>query len=682
VKLRSLTLAGFRSYGEPTTITFPDGLSAIVGANGAGKSSILEAVMWCLYGARSKLDNGDLLRTGSEQMSVTVEFEHRGTLFRAGRDWKHGGRQSQLILLCWSSSPRARNSSSSRSREKGPGEDLTQSTIAETQRVIAGIVGSYDVAIATWYVGQDKGSAFLEALPFERRQILGESLGLGTRWEAIHKAARTAVAESERECHASTAVLEALDVTANTVDAATGAHAAAQREAVAAKVAVETATARLGGLTAQVVALEKQQAEHRATWKVAAGAENLVMGCESRVDAIDSGITANAALLADEAEITAAVEAHTAAMVEYDTYRERWEFAHGLWEQRTRAKHNADGLRSRIVGLTATTCPTCGQDLHGEGQAKVAALHDAAIAELKGLIPLTEPGREPPRPERPSASPLVEREAGLANARQARTRLQAARDEAQRTLTEAQEAHKTAQEAVTAPAEWGTVRKDAHNAGVRLANERQDSTNAQAAEGVAAHALQALTDAFKRKTALQNSLADLEATLEIQRLVAECAAPAGARQLILDSALPRIETAANELLAILRPGTTVHFETQRAESERETLDVSVLDESGYRKWQSFSGGERTRIMFATRVAMSIAAADAHGLGSLPLFVFDESFGNQDEGGRQALVRSLSVLSGQVQQVIAVTHDVGLIDGIDQALKVTRQGTQSRVTWTN
>lgn len=48
MKLRRLEIAGFKSFRDRVTIEFPDGITAVVGPNGCGKSNIVDAVRWVM----------------------------------------------------------------------------------------------------------------------------------------------------------------------------------------------------------------------------------------------------------------------------------------------------------------------------------------------------------------------------------------------------------------------------------------------------------------------------------------------------------------------------------------------------------------------------------------------------------------------------------------------------------
>lgn len=59
MQLKSIKLAGFKSFVDPTTVPLPSQLVAVVGPNGCGKSNIIDAVRWVMGESSAKQLRGD-----------------------------------------------------------------------------------------------------------------------------------------------------------------------------------------------------------------------------------------------------------------------------------------------------------------------------------------------------------------------------------------------------------------------------------------------------------------------------------------------------------------------------------------------------------------------------------------------------------------------------------------------
>ena len=80
MKFRKLTIENYKSFQFPTTISFPDGsegksIFLIGGMNGAGKTSVMEAINICLYGAKPDLIYRYINRKELAKANAYVSFE-------------------------------------------------------------------------------------------------------------------------------------------------------------------------------------------------------------------------------------------------------------------------------------------------------------------------------------------------------------------------------------------------------------------------------------------------------------------------------------------------------------------------------------------------------------------------------------------------------------------------------
>ena len=101
MKLVELELKNFRQHLD-TVVTFTDGVTGIIGPNGSGKTTILEAISWALYGAPAVRGTNDTIRSkaseGGAKVSVNLTFELGGSIYRAVRTLDGSGRSGSAVL--------------------------------------------------------------------------------------------------------------------------------------------------------------------------------------------------------------------------------------------------------------------------------------------------------------------------------------------------------------------------------------------------------------------------------------------------------------------------------------------------------------------------------------------------------------------------------------------------------
>jgi len=132
----------------------------------------------------------------------------------------------------------------------------------------------------------------------------------------------------------------------------------------------------------------------------------------------------------------------------------------------------------------------------------------------------------------------------------------------------------------------------------------------------------------------------------------------GVPAMMIETAIPELETSANQLLSRMTNGRMhLRMTTQASNvdgSTRETLDIEIADELGTRAYEMYSGGESFRINFAIRVALSGLLARRAGAHLRTLFI-DEGFGTQDEDGRNKLVEAITAIQDQFDLIMVITH---------------------------
>ncbi len=182
-----LEIKNFLAYRSPDPLRF-DGihLACLTGANGAGKSSILDAITWALWG-KARSSTPDLVHTGQNEMEVQLKFLHEGTTYRVHRRAsrkKAGSATTALDFYSWLDDEQKWNL-------------LNEGSVKQTQDKIDQMLRlTYDLFIHSAFLQQGKADAFATMKPAERKQVLFDILGLAI-WENYETAAKVRIKELE-----------------------------------------------------------------------------------------------------------------------------------------------------------------------------------------------------------------------------------------------------------------------------------------------------------------------------------------------------------------------------------------------------------------------------------------------------------------------------------------------------
>jgi exonuclease SbcC len=200
--------------------------------------------------------------------------------------------------------------------------------------------------------------------------------------------------------------------------------------------------------------------------------------------------------------------------------------------------------------------------------------------------------------------------------------------------------------------------------------------------GSARQAVAVLEDQRQRRSGLVVEHKQATQMVTQLRVLEDSFGRKGIQAWLIEMALPEIEDRANTLLDRLSNGAMrVSFSTQKKlkskDAVAETLDITIADGVGERPYENYSGGEKFRINFAIRLALSQVLAHRAGT-QLRTLVIDEGFGSQDPEGRQRLVEAINLVQNEFACILVITHVDELRDAFPARIEVEKTAAGSQV----
>lgn len=181
-----LVLKNFLSYRE-ATLSF-QGLhtACICGANGAGKSSLLEAIAWAIWGESRATSEDDVIHLGAAEALVDFTFIHNQQTYRILRSRQ----RSQSTTLEFQVVVNAAQSSNGSNSTPLQFRSLTAKGVRATQQLILEHLRlDYETFVNSAYLRQGRADEFMLKRPNERKQILADLLKL-THYDELAERAK------------------------------------------------------------------------------------------------------------------------------------------------------------------------------------------------------------------------------------------------------------------------------------------------------------------------------------------------------------------------------------------------------------------------------------------------------------------------------------------------------------
>ena len=164
--IHSIELIDFLAHHD-TKLDFSNDATVFVGQNGAGKSSIIDAITFSLFGAHTRKNNKSLIRRGANKSLVKVDFSANGKNYRTVRQIDAKGTLTAQFL--------EKNGEDFIPIAEGERKQFGESMTEEVEKVLG--INFEKLKIAS-IVQQGELNSIIKAKPKEFKELLNTIIGI------------------------------------------------------------------------------------------------------------------------------------------------------------------------------------------------------------------------------------------------------------------------------------------------------------------------------------------------------------------------------------------------------------------------------------------------------------------------------------------------------------------------
>jgi DNA repair exonuclease SbcCD ATPase subunit len=634
MKFDSLVIDNFLALKEARIELSDRGLVSIEGvndddssaiSNGAGKSSLADALCWCLYGVTARGVSGDAVVNNKTKKDTRVSLriidgdkEYYIKRYRKHKTFKN-------LLSVEMTTPDGMR-------------DVTAGTDKITQGLVEEIIGcSYEVFRASIYAGQEQ-MPDLPGLTDKQLKLLIEEAAGVTILEKAYEEARARVSVQTKTAEETTSRFVQAKARADEIAVDLASSMSAQ------KGFAKGQAEKLGDIVNKVKDLNTSYADCMKTLKKEPKSEIM-----ERIKAIDYQF----AEIDNERQEERRLEEHS--QTTFATCRSLTGASSVIKNQITSAQYDLDRVNERI----GTPCGECGKTYCEDDLAEAKKLAAKKLAKLNVDLDTLE----------------IQQGIALETHKSAQSALETFRA----TMSDASA---LSAERVSLSDRLACIRDGENQARAILDkikalkdNAKTIATEVNPYDKMVEDWQQRLNDTNTKMSVLEVASAEQAKELRISNILVKVFAPAGVRAHILDTVTPFLNAQTSKYLSVLSDGniqaTWSTLVTTTKGELREKFSIEVKNSKGGTSFGLISGGEKRKVRIACALALQDLVA-SRATKPIELFIGDEIDDALDAAGLERLMMILQEKALERGSVFVISHNSGIRDWISNTITVVRK----------